>query len=94
MSWTFRQIKDEKGKDQYRLIIGLGPLRLKRDIEIPALVKNSLVTSAKLSKEIRSNDANPVALWITSAGKGVGNFAGMERLEERAKGVEWAMVLR
>ena len=93
-SLTVREIRDEAGKGQYRITLAHGGTTGRRNIEIPMVAKETAVLTSGFTKEARRDNKTPVPIWIMAAGKGAVPTQILEDLEERAKRVEWAMVVK
>ena len=94
VSFSLREVRDDKNEPKYRLIVASGGSTHSRDFDLPK-VKNSIgKTGLALSKETTANDDEPVTVWILTEGEGANTVTADESFEARARRAEWAMVLK
>jgi hypothetical protein len=94
ITFTVRKVKED-GKGKYRVIVAPGFGSYTTDVDVPALKDpRPASTTRGLSKVVQDREGVPVAVWLLSSGEGVWWFKGGETLEERAKRVEWSLMLQ
>jgi hypothetical protein len=83
----------KEGKEKYKIIITGGGATFSLYADMPA-VKDRSSNTKILDKTVTVAEASTVAVWAFNVGKGTDYISGEESVEETAKRVEWALVLK
>jgi hypothetical protein len=96
-SISIKNVIDKDGKEKLQVITVLQSegisLSSTSKVDLPVL-KEAGYGPKTLAEAIDLPGAEPVAVWGYMGGKGSGNHRGNESIEEMAKRVEWALVLK
>ncbi|MFO0969212.1 MAG: hypothetical protein U0793_26960 [Gemmataceae bacterium] len=93
VSYSVREVRDDEGKKRYRFTLAAQGTTVQKNVDMPTVNLDLGVSSTNLDKQVPTKDDATVAVWVMTAGRG-SDHTRRESIEERARRVEWALVLR